>query len=499
MKKLSYYFVFVLSLFLLSACETDEEYDNGDVMNHAEKYYMPATLNSDEQSIQYENYNEYVDNPFIEVSEQDVSTFSIDADGASYANVRRMINSGIKPPGGAVRAEEFINYFTYNYPDNSAHPISVNGEICQCPWDTNHKLIRIGIKGKDINRSQLPPSNFVLLVDVSGSMGVENKLPLLKESLMLFVDNMSQNDKIAIVTYAGEAGIALPSTNGSKKEVIKNAINALGAGGSTAGSKGITTAYQIAQENFVNGGNNRVVLGTDGDFNVGLTGDDLINLIEEKREYGIFLTVLGLGTGNYNDAAMEQLANKGNGNLEYIDKIEQAKKVFLYEFNKFYTIAKDVKVQVKFNTEMVKAYRLIGYENRMLQNDEFDDDKKDAGEIGVGQTITALYEIIPASANLHRSVPAFEINMRYKEPDQNQSTKIDFSITDNNHTFNTASEDMRFASAVAAFAMCLRNSDYKGNANSDKIIQWADNARSFDPHGFRSEFVLLVEASKILL
>lgn len=490
--------IFVSTIILFSACETDEEYDHEAEKQINAAYTMADNLEAGDQGANYENYNEYVDNPFIQVSEQDISTFSIDADGASYANMRRFINNEMKPPLGAVRAEEFINYFTYNYSDNSPHPVSVNGEVCQCPWQTQHKLIRIGIKGKDISRSQLPPSNFVLLIDVSGSMGVENKLPLLKESLKLFVDNMSQDDKIAIVTYAGEAGVVLPSTNGAEKQLIKQAIDGLGSGGSTAGSDGIITAYKIAQDNFVKNGNNRVILGTDGDFNVGLTGDALIDLIEEKREHGIFLTVLGLGTGNYNDAAMEQLANKGNGNLEYIDKIEQAKKVFIYEFNKFYTIAKDVKVQVKFNPNVVQSYRLIGYENRMLQNDEFNDDKKDAGEIGVGQTITALYEIKPASADLQKSVPVFEIYMRYKEPDMDLSKKIEFTINDSNNTFEAASEDMRFASAVASFAMCLRDSPYKGNSNADKIIGWADNARSFDPHRFRSEFVQLVETFKTI-
>jgi len=447
-----------------------------------------------------DRYNEIIENPFVKVSDEAVSTFSIDADGASYANIRRFINDNTKPPVDAIRTEELINYFQLDYPvPQTEHPISINGEVSQCPWETGHKLIRIGIKGKDIPKNQLPPSNFVLLIDVSGSMSSPDKLDLLKEGFMNLVDEFEVEDRIAIVTYAGTAGVILKATSGKDKEIIKSAIAALGSGGSTAGAAGITTAYEIAQQNFIEGGNNRVILGTDGDFNVGPSSqDELIELIESKRDLGIFLTICGVGRGNLNDAAMEQIANKGNGTYEYIDNIEQANKIFIYEYNKFYTVAKDVKVQVEFNPNMVEAYRLIGYENRLLEKEDFEDDSEDAGEIGAGQNITALYEIIPVNSPYSRMVPTFTIQFRYKNPGEETSIPLTLEIFDVGNKFLSASKQMIFTASVAGFAMLLRDSDYKGSLTYDQVLKWTSETTDFDPHGFRNEFQLMIRKAKNL-
>lgn len=447
-----------------------------------------------------EGYDEIIENPFIEVSEEPTSTFSIDADGASYSNVRRFLNEGTMPPPNAVRTEELINYFDYDYPNVLAgHPIALNGEVSSCPWQEGHKLIRIGIKGKDIPQDDLPPSNLVFLIDVSGSMSSPDKLGLLQEGFKLLVEELSPEDRVAIVTYAGSAGVVLPSTPGSNKSAIIEAIDNLRAGGSTAGAQGIITAYEIAQSNFIEGGNNRIILATDGDFNVGVSSQEgLIELIEEKRELGVFLTVLGFGRGNLQDAKMEQLADNGNGNYEYIDNLNQARKVFVQELGKLYTVAKDVKVQVTFNPSVVQAYRLIGYENRVLNNEDFEDDEKDAGEIGANQAITALYEIKPAVGGSSLQVPSFTIDFRYKRPDEDQSIPLSLEITDSQQPFAQASESMRFSASVASFGLLLRSSDYRGSATYDQIRDWASGATVYDPDGYREEFVELVLKAKEL-
>lgn len=438
-----------------------------------------------------DRFNDFEENPFVKVSEQPVSTFSIDADGASYSYVRRQLNEDLLPPPAAVRTEELINYFPLDYPQPAGgDPVAVNGEVAQCPWADGHKLIRIGVQGKTI--SNLPPSNIVLLIDVSGSMSSSDKLDLLKDAFEILVDQFDSQDRIAIVTYAGEAGVTLKSTPGNEKDKIKKAIKKLGSGGSTAGAEGIITAYEIAEENFIEGGNNRVILGTDGDFNVGISSqEELVALIEEKRESGVFLTTLGVGTGNLNDGMLEQLADNGNGTYEYIDNLEQAKKVFVYEFGKLYTVAKDVKVKVVFNPEVVSEYRLIGYENRLLTEEEFEADSSDAGEIGAGQNITALYEIIPANSGIE-NVPAFTIDFKYKFPDSDTSIPLQLDIFDEGKTFGQASEHLRFTSSVAAFGMLLRDSAFKGTATWQQVTDWANGAQSYDPHGHRNEFVELV-------
>lgn len=488
MKKLLLY-AFALALSALSCTPEEDNSElsfSGNGAFFTDGVYVPSAAAG-------ENYNEIIENPFILVEEEPTSTFSIDADGASFSNVRRFLNKNQLPPKDAIRTEELVNYFNYDYgPAAGGHPIALNGEVSGCPWAPEHRLVRIGIKGKDIQ--QLPPSNIVLLIDVSGSMSDPDKLPLLRESFKLFVDELSGEDRLAIVTYAGQAGVLLPSTPGSRKAEIKSAIDKLGAGGSTAGAQGIVTAYEIAQANFIQGGNNRVILGTDGDFNVGPSSqEELVGLIEEKRELGIFLTVLGVGTGNLNDAMLEQVADNGNGTYEYIDNLEQARKVFIYEFGKFYTVAKDVKVQVDFNPSVVHAYRLIGYENRLLENEDFENDQKDAGEIGSGQTITALYEIIPATGGGTLNVPTFSIDFRYKLPDEDTSIPLNMEILDEGHTFGQASENMRFAASVASFGLLLRDSEYKGETSYEKIRQWAGGATGFDPFGFRQEFLELVQ------
>ncbi len=442
-----------------------------------------------------DRYNEFEENPFVNVDEEAVSTFSIDADGASYANIRRFLNEGQRPPLNAVRTEELINYFDLDYPENaSGHPITINGEVSTCPWQTGHKLIRIGIKGHSISKAELPPSNFVLLIDVSGSMSSNDKLNLLKEGFLRLTKEFSSRDRIAIVTYAGNAGIVLPSTAGDQKETIANAITSLGAGGSTAGAEGIKTAYDIARENQIKGGNNRIILGTDGDFNVGPSSqEELVAMIEEYRNLGIFLTVLGVGRGNLNDGMLEQIANKGNGTYEYIDNIAQADKVFIHEFSKFYAAAKDVKVQVEFNPGLVEAYRLIGHENRLLEEEDFEDDRKDAGEIGVGQNITALYEIRPGSQANFRMAPTFTIRFRYKMPDSDTSIPLDIGIFDQGLSFSKASEHMVLTASVAGFGMLLRNSEYAGTMTYQDILTWTDIQWNHDPQGRRLEFRTLVK------
>ena len=487
--KISRLILGVLVIEIISSCTNS---DNSDLSRSSTPEFSNIALSGD-------TYQEAEENPFVQVSEQPVSTFSIDADGASYANVRRFIQQDNQlPPKGAVRTEELINYFNldYEYTDVT-HPIALNGEVSQCPWNTSNKLIRIGLKGKPILQNELPSSNFVFLIDVSGSMGSEDKLELLKNGFKYFVDKLETTDRVGIVTYAGSAGVALESTSGDNKTAIKNAIDVLGSGGSTAGAAGIITAYEIAQQNFIEGGNNRIIIGTDGDFNVGPSSqDDLITLIEEKRDFGIFLTVLGVGRGNLNDATLEQIANHGNGTYEYIDNLEQLRKVFIYDYSKFYTVAKDVKVQVEFNSTNVEAYRLIGYENRLLNQEDFEDDNKDAGEIGANQNITALYEIVPKNNPSYKTVPTFTINFRYKNTDSDSSIPIDLKIYDEGNSFDKATAFMKFTAGIASFSMLITNSQYKGGSNYNDVIKWIDNVNLRDVHKFKSEFSSLVKKAK---
>jgi Ca-activated chloride channel family protein len=489
MKKLVYVFIVVLISFI-SCDEKDTlttDYGNYSLTN----YY--ATEGGYNDYTGGDRYNESLENPFIYTSEQPVSTFSIDADGGSYSNVKDFIENGELPPVEAIRTEEFINYFNYSYPEPEGdHSLSVNSEICLCPWNESNKLLRIGIKGTTIPNELLPPSNLVLLIDVSGSMTPENKLPLLKESFQMLVDEFRDQDRIAIVTYAGSAGVALESISGENKNMIKNVINSLNAGGSTAGAQGIVTAYEIAEQNYIDGGNNRVILATDGDFNVGISDQDaLVELIESKRDKGIFITIIGVGRGNLNDAMMEQVANNGNGTYEYMGNYTDAKKILVDEYGKFFTIAKDVKIQITFSEETVEQYRLIGYENRIMDNEDFENDEEDAGEIGLGQTITALYEIIPAQSTDSNS-EICNIDFRYKKHGENQSILISTKGEDKGNMFSDASDDMRFAVSVTGFSLLLRNSEYKGDLTIHNVYEWANTSKSYDPFGYKSDFIELV-------
>ena len=484
----------------------------------------PAAIAYDMEVLPHntENYNYIKESTFQDARKTPLSTFSIDVDNASYSNVRRFLNQGQKPPVDAVRIEEMINYFSYDYnqPTGDA-PFSFTTELSECPWNKENQLLHIGLQGKHIPTDNLPPSNLVFLLDVSGSMNSPDKLPLVKAGMKLLVDQLRPQDKVAIVVYAGAAGLVLPATSGKEKPRIMQAIESLEAGGSTAGGEGIKLAYKVAKENFLKGGNNRVILASDGDFNVGVSSDsELQRLIEEKRETGVFLTVLGFGTGNLKDSRMEQLANKGNGNYAYVDNILEAKKVFVNEFGgTLFTIAKDVKLQLEFNPAKVKAYRLIGYENRARADEEFNDDKKDAGDMGAGHTVTALYEIVPAgSASATQTGKVDELKyqktqldpkakntneiltlkLRYKAPDGAESKLITTTVTDKAVAADKTSDNFRFSAAVAACGMLLRDSKFKGNASYPMVLELAQGARGEDEEGYRIEFINLVKSMSLL-
>jgi len=469
-------------------------------------------------------YPRLVENSFLTALNHPLSTFSIDVDTASYANVRRFLTAGQLPPPAAVRLEEMINYFHYNYPQPRGNdPFAANIEIAGCPWNADHRLVRIGLKGREIAQDKRPPSNFVFLIDVSGSMQPPERLPLIKQALRQLVKKMTENDRVAIVIYAGAAGVKLESTSCAQKEIILQAIDELGAGGSTAGAAGIQAAYEVAQENFIKGGVNRVLLCTDGDFNVGITDQSqLVKIIQDKAKSGVFLTTLGVGTDNYKDALMQKLADKGNGNYAYLDTLEEAQKVLIDQMSgTLVTIAKDVKIQVEFNPVQVAAYRLIGYEKRMLRKEDFNNDKKDAGEIGAGHTVTALYEIVPAGGEIPASnvdplkyQPTVEekperyvadsskelltLKLRYKQPDGDRSRLLEFPVTDSGKSFARASTDFKFATAVAEFGMLLRGSEFAGNATYGSVLELAQAAKGTDAEGYRSEFLTLVKTAQRL-
>jgi Ca-activated chloride channel family protein len=497
-----------------------------------------------------EQYEPIVENSFLSPLSptEALSTFSIDVDTASYANVRRFLNEGRLPPPAAVRIEELVNYFTYSYPQPTGRePFSVNMETAECPWNTGHLLLRVGLKGKEVHRTERPPSNLTFLLDVSGSMQDANKLPLLKTTLMMFVAELTENDRVSIVTYAGDAGLRLPPTRGNKKEKIMAAIDSLSAGGSTHGSAGIQLAYEQAGQYFLKDGTNRVILATDGDLNVGVTSDDaLVELIKEKAAGGTFLTVLGFGTGNLKDGKLEKLADNGNGVYAYIDGVREGRKVLVEQMSgSLVTIAKDVKIQIEFNPAQIASYRLLGYENRVLAAADFSNDRKDAGEIGAGHTVTALYELVPvgtkevaaapqvgeplkyqatgAVGNALRGVPGsgatpdsrppapdsrltaaaasgelLTLKLRYKEPDGIESRLVEFPLKDRGGSFHSASKDFQFAAAVASFGMILRGSEHRGSGNLHAVAEIAGGAIDADPSGYRAEFVDLVRKAQAL-
>lgn len=467
-----------------------------------------------------ESYDKISENQFLKVKKEPLSTFSIDVDKASYSNIRRFINDGQLPPPDAVRIEEMINYFDYKYAQPTGeHPFSITTEYTNCPWNEKHKLVSIALQGKEIDMANAPANNLVFLLDVSGSMNSYDKLDLLKSGLELLIDEMRKEDQISIVVYAGAAGVVLKPTSGNNKEKIKEALNQLQAGGSTAGGQGIELAYKLAKDNYIKKGNNRVILATDGDFNVGISGDDeLIKLIEQKREDNIFLSVLGFGTGNYKDSKMEKIADKGNGNYAYIDNILEAKKVLVKEMGgTLFTIAKDVKLQIEFNPIHVKSYRLIGYENRKLNNEDFNDDKKDAGELGSGHTVTAFYEIVPAGnteeeqetdslkyqqseliSKNSNSNEILTVKFRYKEPKEEESKLLSSVVYDEQINFENTSENLQFAASVIQFGMMLRNSEFAGESSYKKAISMAKKAKGEDEEGYRAEFIKLMETAKLM-
>ena len=478
----------------------------------------PAPLPYSYDNMDTEEYAVIRENRFVNVAKDPLSTFSLEVDGASYSNVRRMLGCGARPENDAVRVEEFVNYFSYDYPKpTGSDPLKISHEVAPCPWNAKHKLVKIGVKAREIPSDNLPAANFVFLVDVSGSMYGGNRLPLVKSSLKLLINNLRDKDRVAIVTYAGSAGVALTSTPGTDKQKIREALDNLEAGGSTAGGEGIKLAYKIARQNFVEGGNNRIILATDGDFNVGVSSaDGLQSLIEQERKSGVFLTVLGYGMGNYKDKLMQVLAEKGNGNYAYIENMQEANKVLVNEFGgTMYAVAKDVKLQVEFNPARVQAFRLVGYESRLLEHEDFNDDTKDAGEIGAGHSVTAFYEIVPVgvksdfggidplkyqlSDKLKVGVAGgsdelMTVKLRYKAPDGDVSRKMEVPVSEGKG--GALSEDFYFASAVAMFGQLLRDSDFKGDATYDKVIEQARKGLSDDEYGYRREFLRLVETAK---
>ena len=462
-----------------------------------------------------ESYDHIEENGFKEVGANPLSTFSIDVDTAAYSNIRRFILKGEKPPKDAVRIEEMLNYFTYDYEmPEKGEPFSVSTELSTCPWNSEHQLLQVGLAAPQLKNDNVPARNLVFLLDVSGSMNSPDKLPLLKSGLKLLVDTLRPEDTVSIVVYAGATGMVLEPTSGEQREKIVQSLEGLSAGGSTNGGAGIELAYKLAAENYQKDAINRVILATDGDFNVGVASrGELKRLIEEKRETGIFLTVLGFGTGNLKDSSMEQLADAGNGNYGYIDTLLEARKLLVEEAGgTLVTVAKDVKLQLEFNPLKVKSYRLVGYENRVLNNEDFADDKKDAGEMGAGHTVTALYEIVPGKSDdaglryqggrtateAARSGELALVKVRYKSPDGDTSKLSEFPVRANAVAFAKSSEDLRFAASVATVGMLLRDSEFKGDSSFDGALEWARTSLGDDRGGYRSEFVKLVELVKVL-
>ena len=476
-------------------------------------------LSSPPQQRNAETYKEIKENSFVAVAQQPVTTFSADVDRAAYANVRRIIGYGQIPPKDAVRIEEMVNYFDYDYPapeEGSVSPLRVSPELAPAPWNPNHLLLRIGLQAKKIDLAQAPPSNIVFLIDVSGSMDEENKLPLLQSSFKMLLGQLRPDDKVAIVTYANGTKVALPSTRVKDKEKIIKVLDNLYASGGTSGGRGIQLAYEQAQKSFIKNGNNRIILATDGDFNIGINNTtDLEKFIEKQRESGIYMSVLGFGIGNYRDDMAETIADKGNGNYAYIDNITEAKKVLVNELSgTLFAVAKDVKLQLEFNPKYVKEYKLIGYENRMLANEDFTNDKKDAGEIGAGHTVTALYELVPSDGKVAQSLryQSQELNekgkgnelgflkIRYKDPKVKDAKSVEITepLVFNKKALKETSTDYRFAASVAEFGILLRDNSNKANATYDQVIELAEGAIGKDPEGYRKEFVRLVKSVKML-
>lgn len=512
-------FIALASLVLTLGCSrSDRSYKAVSAPFAAPSQPMIAEM-AEPRAMNTENYAHIVDNAFLSPRSAPLSTFSIDVDSASYSNVRRFLNEGRLPPADAVRVEELVNYFTYDYPQPAGKaPFSVTTELSRAPWNEEHQLLLIGLQGRRLEARAMPPRNLVFLVDVSGSMNDQNKLPLLKQSLVALLGTLNERDRVSLVVYAGASGVVLPPTAASDKQTIRSALDQLEAGGSTAGGEGIELAYALAARHFDPKGINRVILATDGDFNVGVSSEgDLVRLIENKRQGGVYLTVLGFGMGNYKDSHLEKLADHGNGNYAYIDSLNEARKVLVEQGGAtLVTIAKDVKIQVEFNPERVGAYRLIGYENRVLQARDFNDDRKDAGDIGAGHSVTALYELIgPERAKADAEVDPLKyqkveasaqaagaelatIKLRFKHPTSSASELSVHTVGSQTLTIDQASTNLRFAAAVAGFGMQLRKSEYRGNSNYDLLSRLASSAVGADVGGYRAEFLGLLSRARTL-
>lgn len=513
----------MLSMYLLVSCASyKDDYEKTEALPKESGVYKMVEANDMafmpiQEEFNTEEYDKINENNFLYTKDEPLSTFSIDVDTASYSNFKRFISNNQLPPIDSIRIEEFINYFNYDYPNPKTDKFSITSELSDCYWNENHQLLKVGLKGKELDKQKIPDSNIVFLIDVSGSMSDDNKLPLLKRSFKILLEKLTKKDKVSIVVYAGNSGVVLDSISGDKKSQIIAAFDKLSAGGSTAGGEGIKLAYKLAKQNFIKDGNNRVILATDGDFNVGQSSDaELERLIETKRNDGIFLTVLGFGMVNYKDSKMEKLSNAGNGNYAYINDLMEAKKVLGEEFyGTIFTIAKDVKIQIEFNPGKVKAYRLIGYENRMLNKEDFNNDKKDAGEVGAGHTITAFYEIIPSDSDeeLTNNVDDLEyqtkpeviasdnymtFKLRYKEPDEDESKVILKRFTEEELYSKVPSQDFQFASSVIEFGLLLRESKYKENASIDHLLERARANKGLDYNGERAEFIRFVENSNLI-
>ncbi len=478
--------VFVLVAIMAASCA------KGDYAEYPNSYYsdMNEPITDGYVEVSGDQFNEIAENDFIKTSEQNQSTFSIDADGAAYALMRAFINRGDIVPTHSVRIEEYLNYFTFDYADpTDGNDVSINAEIGECPWQNEHKLLRLGIKGKSLSDNELPQANFVFMIDVSGSMGSSYKLPLLKKGLIELANNLKPDDRIAIVTYSGSVKLLLPSTPVSEIGTITQKIRELSAGGATAGGEALKMAYAEVSKNYIEGGNNRIIMGTDGDFNVGVSSTkDLLEIVESYAEKGIYLTVCGFGLGNLNDAMMEEVSNAGNGTYVYIDNEDEMMRVFCHERSQMVSVANDAKVQITFDSTTVESYRLIGYENRVMNNEDFEDDAKDAGEIGAGQTITALYEIIPTS-EWQDGQSAGQFDFRYKTALGKSSVEMGIEM---NEYVGNSSENLNFAAGVAAYGMVLRNSPHRGNSTFSMAAELVDSNSSFDPHGYRKQLVSLI-------
>ena len=492
MRHLFNFFAVALVGICVASCSKGDFYMDGLVYPEAD-YEASMPEPGDEEA--GDRFDEIKDNDFIKTSDQNVSTFSIDADGAAYGYMRKLLSKGMLPVASSVRIEEYLNYFTFNYADPTGdHTVAINSEVGPCPWNEGHFLVRLGLKGKSMDLSQTPPANFVFMVDVSGSMDSADKLGLLKSCLTTLVDNLRPDDRVSIITYASKVEKLIESTPASEANKIKEAIAKLNARGSTAGGAAMKMAYEEALANFIEGGNNRVIMGTDGDFNVGVTSTDaLLEMVQDYADKGIYLTVCGFGSGNLNDSMMETISNKGNGTYQYIDSELEMVKVFVHENSKFYSVANDTKVQITFDPEKVDSYRLIGYENRVMANEDFENDDKDAGEIGAGQTITALYEIIPAEGfESGQQVAVFDV--RYKKALGQES----ILLTDEVMSVSSDGTEISFAAGVAAYGMILRNSKYRGSADYDMAASLVEQGLAFDPHGYRAELLELISTAKFL-